>query len=331
MSDNNWMKNDARKLSTDEQALLRRIAVQRVLNGESAAQVTRCYGLGGKTIFKWLRVAREKGLDALAPIPRTGRKRALSDAEADEVKCWIVGGSPRQYGFDFGLWTRKIVADLITDRFRINLSVTAVGNLLHRLELMPQEPLRRAYERDEEAVTYWKQQDYPKIKKEAKKCGAEIFWLDESAIHSNGPLQKGLDLKSDASSLNAADQKQLINAISVLSNRGGFWYRIYTGRFTEDKFVNYLKDFMQYRRKPAFIIMEGHPVHKTDEVREYIKSLEGKLRIFLLPPYVPDFNSDELVWNQLKHLGPVSTNPMGSVVPEKAPIKAQGEEFGESK
>ena len=97
------MKFDARKLSTDEQALLRRIAVQRVLSGDSAAQVSRDYGLGDKTIFTWLRTAREQGLDALAPIPRSGRNRALSDIEEQKVKRWIVDGDPRQYGFDFGL------------------------------------------------------------------------------------------------------------------------------------------------------------------------------------------------------------------------------------
>jgi hypothetical protein len=30
-------------------------------------------------------------------------------------------------------------------------------------------------------------------------------------------------------------------------------------------------------------------------------------------------------------LGPVNTNPIGSVAPEKAPIKARGEKFGHSK
>ncbi len=54
------MKFDARQLSTDEKSLLRRIAVQRVLNGEPAAEVTRSYGLGAKTIFKWLHIVREQ-------------------------------------------------------------------------------------------------------------------------------------------------------------------------------------------------------------------------------------------------------------------------------
>ena len=35
------MKNDARKLNTEEQHLIRKLAVQRVFDGESAADVAR--------------------------------------------------------------------------------------------------------------------------------------------------------------------------------------------------------------------------------------------------------------------------------------------------
>lgn len=297
------MKYDARKLSTDEQALLRRIAVQRVLSGDSAAQVSREYGLGGKTIFTWLRTARERGLDGLAPIPRSGRNRKLSAMEEQEVKRWVVGGDPRQFGFDFGLWTRQIVADLIADKFSITVSVTAVGKLLHRLGITPQKPLRRAYERDEKAVKKWQKIAYPQIVKEAKKQGAELFWLDEAAIRSDDPLQRTWGLKGKTPVVKTSGKRQAINAISALSNKGGFWYHLYAGKFNSDKFIECLQDFMKYRKKPVFMIMDGHPVHKSKKVREYIVSLKGRLSIYLLPPYAPDLNPDELVWNQMRHIG----------------------------
>ncbi len=72
------MKYDSIKLSTEEQYLIRKLTVQRIFDGESAAEVTRYFGLGSRTIFKWLRVAREKGVDALSPKARTGRNRFLS-------------------------------------------------------------------------------------------------------------------------------------------------------------------------------------------------------------------------------------------------------------
>jgi transposase len=297
------MKYDARSLCTEEKHLLRKIAVRRVLDGESAAEITRCYGLGAKTIFVWLRDYRENGFEGLNPTLRTGRTRKLSDIEEEEVKRWIINGDPRQQGFDFGLWTRQIVADLIQSRFNIELSVTAVGTLLKRLGLTPQKPLRRAYERDEKAVEEWTRVIYPRIKKTAKKCGAEIFWLDEASIRSDDPLQRTWGLKGQTPIVKTSGQRQSINAISALSNTGAFWYHVYTGKFNAEKCIECLKDFMKHKRKPVFIIMDGHPVHKSKKVREFVASLEGKLHIFLLPPYAPDLNPDELVWNQMRHIG----------------------------
>ncbi len=71
------MKYDARKISTEEQHLIRKLAVQRVFDGESVAEVTRYFGLGSKTVFRWLKVARVNGIDALSPKARTGRNRFL--------------------------------------------------------------------------------------------------------------------------------------------------------------------------------------------------------------------------------------------------------------
>ncbi len=91
------MKYDARKLSTNEHALLRCLAAQQVLNGEPPTEVTRRYRLGDRTIYKWVKIAKEKGLDALAPKPRPGRGKILTDFEAEEVKRWVLSGDPRQF------------------------------------------------------------------------------------------------------------------------------------------------------------------------------------------------------------------------------------------
>ena len=59
---------------------------------------------------------------------------------------------------------------------------------------------------------------------------------------------------------------------------------------------------MEYRKKPVFMIMDGHPVHKSKK-REFVASLHGRLSINLLPPYAPDLNPDELVRHPMRHLG----------------------------
>ena len=95
---------------------------------------------------------------ASGPTPK------LSFRQKQQVFRWINGKDPRQYGFDFGLWTRRIVQLLVRERFSVRVSVTAVGRMLAELGITPQKPLRRAYERDPIAIAKWMEQDYPRLR-----------------------------------------------------------------------------------------------------------------------------------------------------------------------
>ncbi|MBA4366945.1 MAG: hypothetical protein C0403_04825 [Desulfobacterium sp.] len=43
--------------------------------------------------------------------------------------------------------------------------------------------------------------------------------------------------------------------------------------------------------------VDGHPTHKSSSVKDCIASFNGRLEIFLLPPYSPDLNPIERLWN----------------------------------
>jgi transposase len=66
-------------------------------------------------------------------------------------------------------------------------------------------------------------------------------------------------------------------------------------------FIQFLKHLMHGQRRPVFLIVDGHPAHRSKLVKAYIESLAGKLRLFFLPPYSPELNPDELVWNDVKN------------------------------
>src|SRR5205085_5919785 len=103
------------------------------------------YGFNRTTIYKWLTAAAKPGvgLRALQARPAPGRPRRLTPGQERQVFHWINGKDPRQYRLDFGLWTRSVVADLIARKFGITLGLTAVGELLAKLNLIPQKPLQR--------------------------------------------------------------------------------------------------------------------------------------------------------------------------------------------
>lgn len=51
------------------------------------------------------------------------------------------------------------------------------------------------------------------------------------------------------------------------------------------------------------LVVDGHPAHKANLVKECIAQLKGRLELLLLPPYAPDLNRDEFVWSYMKNNG----------------------------
>ena len=302
-------KIDGRKLDHKALEHLRILAVKRVVEGEEKpSEVMISLGLCRTSIYPWLREFKDKGWEALAESIAEGPPPKLTEKQRERVRRWILGKDPRQHGFDFGLWTRRIVQTMLQEKMGIQLCLTSVGKLLASMDITPQKPLRRAYERDPVAVELWQAEDFPKLKKRAKKLGAAIFFLDEAGFQSDPPLGKTYGLKGTTPVVTSSGQRQSINVISAVQASGGFWAATYTGKLDAESFVIFLRNFMKGRGK-VFLVVDGHPAHKANLVKEYVASTKGRLELHFLPPYAPDLNPDEFVWNYMKNQG-VSKKPL---------------------
>ena len=300
---------DGRTLSHEMSEHIRLMAVRRVREGERPSEVIRSYGLCRTTIYRWLRAEAKDGEGALASRKAAGPKPRLTDRQKQQVFRWINGKDPRQYGFDFGLWTRLIVQSLVKERFGVDLGLTAVGRLLAELGITPQKPLRRAYERDPAAIAHWQQVEFPKLSARARKAGARIYFLDEAGVRSDQVLGRTWGVRGQTPEVPTSGKRQSINAISAVNARGGFWYQIYTERLNASKFLELLKNFMRGRTRPVFLVLDRHPAHIAKVISQYVQSLGGRLELHFLPGYAPELNPDEFVWNHLKREG-VSKKPL---------------------
>ena len=303
------MEIDGRTLSHETSETIRMMAVRRVREGERPSAVIASYGLCRTSIYRWLRAQQRGGDKALKARKHPGRKATLSAKQKLQVRRWISGRDPRQYGFDFGLWTRQIVVELIGQKFGIRLGVTAVGRLLAELDVTPQKPLRRAYERDPVAIEQWQQKDFPRLRARAKRIGAKLFFLDEAGVRSDQVLGRTWGLRGQTPEVPTSGQRQSVNAISAVTARGEFWFEIYTHRLNAAAFVELLRRFMRGRRNRVLLILDGHPAHRAKIVSDYVQSLRGRLELHFLPGYAPELNPDEFVWNHLKRQG-VSKKPL---------------------
>lgn len=321
------MKKDGRQYDHKTLETLRYLAVERVREGERPAAVIASLGFCRTTIYKWLRAVAKPGagLKALRAKPATGRPRTLTPRQERQVFHWINGKDPRQYGLDFGLWTRTIVAALIERKLGHRLGATAVGELLAKLEITPQKPLQRAYQRDPQAIEKWKKEIFPGIARQAKAEGAEVFFWDESGFRADAVHGRTWGLRGQTPVVERPGQRQSISAASAVNARGAFWHCTYEGGLTAELFVKLLRRMMRGRAKPVHLVVDGLPAHKTKLVKAYVASTGGRLSIHILPGYAPELNPDELVWSHMKRTG-VARTPLrkGEKLREKVDAQLAG-------
>jgi transposase len=299
------MKRDGRTFDHKTLEEIRLMAVERVREGEPAARVIEAYGFNRTTIYKWLKAATRPGfgIRALRSTKASGRPRTLTPRQESHVFRWVNGRDPRQYGLDFGLWTRAVVAELIEKKFGVPLGLTAVGELLSRLGLTPQKPLQRAYQRDPEAIERWQREVFPAIARQARRESAEVFFWDESGFRADTVHGKTWGVRGQTPVVQRPGQRQSVSAASAVNAKGAFWFCTYQGALNAELFVELLKQMMETRDKPVHLVVDGLPAHKKACVKEYAESTKGKLTLHFLPGYAPDLNPDELVWSHVKRTG----------------------------
>jgi transposase len=289
------------------------LGIERIRQGESPARVAESFGMHRSWGYRIVQRAagRGRGKRALKSTVGTGRPPKLTPAQEREVFRCMDGKHPHQYGFDFALWTRAIVAAFIAERFDISLSLASVGTMLARLGLTVQKPLKRAYQRSPEAIAQWKEHTFPGIASKARQEGADIYFWNESGFRADSVYGKTWAVKGQTPVVQVPGQRQSVSAASAVNSKGGFWFATYQGAMDGEGFVRLLKMMMHKRRKPIHLVVDGLPAHKRLIVKDYVQSTQGKLAMHFLPGYAPDLNPDELVWSHAKRSaskrGPLKT------------------------
>ena len=291
---------DGRKLDHKTLEAIRMRAVKQVVAGESPETVIKALGFTRCCIYNWIAKYKKGGWSALKAIPLTGRTPSLSGKQLQKLYGMITEKNPTQLNFEFALWTRSMVGELIRKKFKVTLDDTTVGRVLHKLGLSPQKPLRRAYQRDQEKVEVWQEEAYPEIKRIAKKERAEVYFGDEANVRSDYHSGTTWAPVGKTPTVTTTGARFSLNMVSAISAKGQMRFMTFEGKMNSERFIDFLKRLLYRAKRPVYLILDGHPVHKSRKVKEYVATTEGKLRLFILPPYSTHLNPDEWVWNWLK-------------------------------
>src|ERR671938_358417 len=144
--------------------------------------IAEALGVREETVSRWLARAQGGGPKALLAHPAPGRPPQPSDAQKRLIPEFLWHG-PEAYGFRGEVWTRARIAKVIEEEFGVRYHKGHVGRLLQELHWTPQVPIRRAIQRDEQAIGRWRDEVWPDLQRRTRRERRVLVFEDESGFY----------------------------------------------------------------------------------------------------------------------------------------------------
>lgn len=297
------LKTKAVNLSPEEQYQIRKSIVRLSKNGKTNGEIAEILDVSERHVRSVKKQYTEGGLAALKPKKRgrkEGDKRILTPEQENEIQAIIVEKDPMQLKFKDCMWTRKNIAELIFQKYGINIKLSTLGYYLQRWGFSVQRPVKRAYKQDQEKIGKWLNEEFPGITERAKAEDAEIFFGDETNIQNTCNYMRGYAPKGKTPVVKTESQKFKINMLSAVSKRGKLRFVLYKDNMDSDKLIDFMRRLVHDSKKKVFLILDNLKVHHSKKVQAWLENHKDKIEVFYLPPYAPEYNPDELVNSDLK-------------------------------
>lgn len=270
--------------------------------GWSRHDIAEALGVSRMSVGRWLARARDGGPDALRAHPSPGATPKLSAAQKRLIPEFLWHG-PEAYGFRGEVWTRARIAQVIEEEFGVRYHKGHVGKLLQELRWTPQVPIRRALQRDEEAIRRWRDDVWPELRRQARRERRVLVFEDESGFYLLPGLVRTYAPEGHTPVIREKQTRDHLSVMGGMTPAG----KVYTLARQESlnglHCVEFLQHLLCVAGERLLVIWDGSPIHRRAAVKEFVAGTRGKVWLEALPGYAPDLNPwDEGGWNHLKHV-----------------------------
>lgn len=283
------------------------LAVGHVAEGDSIQEVADFLQVDPRSVRRWLAAYRRRGEDGLAARPVSGRPPKLTTTQEKILRRWL-SEKASEHGFTTDLWSAPRLAWLIEQEFGVHFHPNYLCAWLRRRGYTPQKPRRVPREQDEEVITRWLTEDWPRIKQKARRHGACLLLLDESGLLMAPLLRWRWALRGHPSEseykARHRDKVSVAAAMWLPPERDQLhmaYQTVINGYFTNVEVADFIGCAVRVLPAPVVAIWDGGSMHKGGPISSLVEESHGRLDIELLPPYASELMPVEYLWRWLKH------------------------------
>jgi DDE superfamily endonuclease len=124
--------------------------------------------------------------------------------------------------------------------------------------------------------------------------GATIYFADEAGVRLDYHAGTTWAPVGHTPVVATTGDRFGVNLISAVTARGALRFAVYDGNLNATLFIDFCRRLLDDTAGPVFLVLDGHPVHRSNAVKRFAASTGGRLRLFFLPGYSPELNPDEM-------------------------------------
>jgi hypothetical protein len=172
------------------------------------------------------------------------------------------------YGFRGAVWTCARIALVIEEEFGIRYHKDHVGRLLKELKWTPQKPIKRATQRDEQALRRWRAEVWPDLLRRAQRERRALVFVDESGCYLLPGVVKTYAPEGETPVLAVKVTRDHRSVMGGMTPQG----KVYTLVRQESLNGLHCIQFLTHLRRVAghrlLVVWDGSPIHRRVAVKD---------------------------------------------------------------
>lgn len=287
------------RASDDPATALRFLAVVRLSLGHSTVRVSQDLLLARSTVVKAAGRYAELGVEGLYD-QRRENGRAKVDEDFLHRLVQVLARTPEHFGWRRPSWTRELLCLQMRREGHLAVAPCTMGRALARAGArlgMPKPIVLCPWPRD------IRQRVLASIRRLESRANASepVLYSDEVDIHLNPKIGRDWMLRGQQRRVVTPGKNQKFYLAGALDVRTGQLHTTGAERKNAALFCELLRLLAEHYRRARRIhlVVDNYGIHSAKLTKKTLDDLQGRVVLHFLPPYCPDHNRIERVWQDL--------------------------------
>jgi transposase len=278
------------RIGSNETAI-RCTAIQMLLAGADRELVCNSLLITNRALRKWINRFNHSGVDGIIVKKRPGRTEIIRPEQKNELTELI--DQPQQADRTF--WTAKAFHGYISDVYQVECSYRTVVRFFHKQGFALKTPQPWSDKQDEQLREKFLQE----LEQLFNQPDVDIWFADESGFEGDPRPRRRWDKKGRKTRITKNGGHLRMNVIGMVCPRTGQFFAIeasHSDSATYQAFLDEADKTVSFQRTNNVLIMDNASWHRKTTTNWH--GWQPKY----LPPYSPDLNPIERIWNIMKAL-----------------------------